>query len=259
MRIFLGSSKEQVNAMMEVASWIENLGHDPLRWDKPSLFLPGEFTIQTLMSVSKQVDAAIFIFSEDDKGWYRTDLLEQPRDNILIEYGLFARSLGMNRSIICRKGEPKTPSDLIGITVVNLTKPQTAQMSIEAWLKSIEGQKAKTEKPNISGRWETELTEEGKKYNEIVELRQQGRKVFGEIILDDEGEKIVYIFTGTFENLILSGTFYSKDESNFEQGAIVLRYIKKGKFEGKSIFFSKMYAEKLVSSQYKWIFKGPIK
>lgn len=139
MIVFLASSIEALDELHEVASWIEEAGHNPLPWDSHTLFLPGENTFEKLIEISKQVDAAIFIFSEDDSVWYRTDTFSQPRDNVLIEYGLFAGALGQKRAAICRRGKPKTATDLRGIVVIDITdgKKQGARIRLGLWLKNL--------------------------------------------------------------------------------------------------------------------------
>lgn len=137
MKVFLASSQESLEQLREISSWIEAEGHEPVPWDSPSLFLPGENTFEKLIEISKEVDAAIFIFAEDDKVWYRADALLQPRDNVLIEFGVFAGSLGQRRAIICTKGSPKTATDLRGIVVVDKDKPQYARLKIQMWIKNL--------------------------------------------------------------------------------------------------------------------------
>jgi predicted nucleotide-binding protein with TIR-like domain len=145
MRVFLGSSREAVDrgTTGEIAVWIERLDHEPVPWDKPGLFLPGIYLFSRLVEISKEVDAALFLFAEDDQVWYRGDFTKQPRDNVLIEYGLFAGALGMNRAILCREGTARTPSDLAGITYIDVTdnRRSEAQLQLRAWLKSLEVQK----------------------------------------------------------------------------------------------------------------------
>src|SRR5689334_23314630 len=114
MRIFLGSSREAstTGLLRRVAGWVESCGHEPLRWDEPGVFPAGSYTFPTLRRVAREVDGAIFVFAEDDKVWYRTDKAMQPRDNVLLEYGLFSGTLGEGRVAICRSGSPRTASDL---------------------------------------------------------------------------------------------------------------------------------------------------
>lgn len=139
MKIFIGSSKESIQRLREIELWLEEDGHEPIAWDTPGLFPPGENTFMSLINISQDVDAAIFIFSEDDKIWYRGDPRLQPRDNILIEYGLFTGTLGSRKSIICRYGTPKNASDLEGITVINMRENQNARSrkELHLWANSL--------------------------------------------------------------------------------------------------------------------------
>lgn len=137
MKVFIGSSRETLSFVHQVASWLEDAGHEPLPWDDPELFLPGDNTFRKLIEISKESDGAIFIFGEDDKVWYRRDALAQPRDNVLVEYGLFSGALGQNRVVVCRSGESKMPTDIGGILYVDLDRQQRARVSIYAWLRAI--------------------------------------------------------------------------------------------------------------------------
>ena len=131
MKIFIASSKENINLMREIEVWLEENNHESIPWDKPGLFPPGEQTFISLINISKQVDGAIIIFGEDDEVWYRGDSAKQPRDNVLIEYGLFVGALGPQKAIICRNNYPKNPTDLQGITVIELNNASQARGRLE--------------------------------------------------------------------------------------------------------------------------------
>ena len=138
MKVFLASSHETIDNMREISSWIEEEGHEPLPWDSPHLFLPGENAFEKLIEISKkEVDAAVFIFGADDRVWYRADALHQPRDNVLIEFGVFASSLGPRRAIICTVGSPRIATDLRGIVVVDLDKIHAARLKVQIWLRNL--------------------------------------------------------------------------------------------------------------------------
>lgn len=111
----------------------------PIPWDTPGLFPPGQQTFLRLIGLTEEVDAAIFIFSEDDEVWYRGDAAQQPRDNVLIEYGLFAGRLGPHRAIICVNGRPKSSADLHGLTYVDISEGRRnrARTEIEIWAKGL--------------------------------------------------------------------------------------------------------------------------
>jgi hypothetical protein len=138
MKIFLGSSTESLDILREVAGWIEGAKHQPLMWDNPELFVAGEHILTKLSTLAKEVDAAVLLFASDDKVWYRDDDAKmQPRDNVLIEYGLFLGALGLGKAIVCKKGKPKEPSDLAGVVHIDLDKPD-ARRRLLAWLVSLE-------------------------------------------------------------------------------------------------------------------------
>jgi hypothetical protein len=137
MKIFLGSSSEASHEMDNLASWIEAENHIPVRWDAPGLFQPGDDLFPKLGQISREVDAAIFIFSEDDRVWFREEVTKQPRDNVLLEYGLFAGALGSKATIICQKGRPRQPLDLQGIIYVDLDRPNDARVRTREWMSSL--------------------------------------------------------------------------------------------------------------------------
>jgi len=138
MQVFLGSSRERLNELKELAKWTNDRGHKALPWNLPGLFPPGEYTFETLNRLKDKVDAAVLIFAEDDEIWYRGDLLGHPRDNVLIEYGLFAGVLESRRVCICRVGRPKTSVDLLGITYISLDDPGRGKLQFESWLDGVE-------------------------------------------------------------------------------------------------------------------------
>jgi len=141
--IFIASSRESLSLVREIAVWVEEAQCKALCWDDPELFLPGDNTFLKLQEISKAVDGAILIFSEDDKIWYRGDSSMQPRDNLLIEYGLFAGNLGQHKAAICTSGDIKKATDLAGITVANLDPhhKQYSRRKMLAWLNRIDNGK----------------------------------------------------------------------------------------------------------------------
>jgi len=146
MNIFLGSSREALESglLLTVATWVEAEGYKPVRWDEPQAFPAGSYTFAALRELARKVDGAIFVFSEDDDVWYRMDKVSQPRDNVLIEYGLFSGTLGEDRVIICRSGAPRTATDLLGITYVDMSELRLAraQMTVVDWLRRLKAPEA---------------------------------------------------------------------------------------------------------------------
>lgn len=135
MKIFIGSSSEQLDNAKLVARWLENSNQDPILWT--NVFPLSTYTLEALVNVSNTVDAAIFVFGEDDKTWYRDNSIKSVRDNVLLEYGLFSGKLSRNKVVFLCKGNPKIASDLEGITYGNLDKPHNAEELINNWIKDI--------------------------------------------------------------------------------------------------------------------------
>lgn len=139
MKIFIGSSNEAVaqGLVDKVAMWIESKGHTPIPWNKEGLFLPGSYTLHRLQTIATEVNAAVLFFTEDDKTWYRDEVKVSPRDNVLIEFGLFVGRSDSTRTIICKKGNPKFATDLVGMTFIDLNKETRAKIEFEAWLDAV--------------------------------------------------------------------------------------------------------------------------
>src|SRR5205814_592072 len=69
-----------------------------------------------LIEVAEGVDGAIFLFTGDDQTWYRGDMTTTARDNVTLEYGIFVRKLGRQRTLILKQNEVRVPSDIHAIS-----------------------------------------------------------------------------------------------------------------------------------------------
>ena len=137
LKVFIAGSIESSELLMFLAQLVEEEGHEPLPWNKPGLFPLGGYLFETLQQIGKEVDAAIVIFNEDDKVWYRDDMTKQPRDNVLMEYGLLSGILGTRKTIVGFKGSPKIASDLKGVMLCDLNRQYKAQAELKQWLKRL--------------------------------------------------------------------------------------------------------------------------
>ncbi|MCI5208329.1 MAG: hypothetical protein D3910_05945 [Candidatus Electrothrix sp. ATG2] len=141
MEIFLGYSSQRQDIADHLSVIIEENGMIPLHWNDPGLFRPNSSIFHTLIEISKRktLKGAIFIFSEDDNisSTGKGNLTLQPRDNVLIEFGLFVGSLGIHKSIICKYGSPKMAIDLAGIIYINLNEKAKSKLELSKWLHEI--------------------------------------------------------------------------------------------------------------------------
>ena len=161
MEIFIGSSREHLDVVRLLEGWLKTEGHRPLAWDQPGLFPPGHYTFDVLTKICRKVDAAVLVFGEDDRVWYRGDNGTQPRDNVLIEYGLFAGVLGRRKAIVCKVGKPRVAVDLAGLTVISAGAKvaRRAKTEIVQWARKLrskdelEIEPADSRQPKLVGRW----------------------------------------------------------------------------------------------------------
>ena len=143
MKVFIGSSSsdEATQIMQNVAEILEQkpINIIPKRWDDPDMFIAGESVIDNLSRIKKEVDAAIFIYAEDDLLFDGKGFIGLPRDNVLFEHGLFAGYLGIKKSIIIRYKKPKEPSDLKGIVYIDYNEIQKNNLRtrLSTWINSI--------------------------------------------------------------------------------------------------------------------------
>ncbi len=143
MEVFIGSSSEAVEFMENIAIKLEELGVTPLPWNAKgkSIFIASTNTLDALISITKRVKAAIFVFNSDDKIWNEKTSLEGldcVRDNVLFEYGLFMGTLGKQNVCFVCKGKPKIASDLKGITYINGDDGEySLKSSLRDWINTI--------------------------------------------------------------------------------------------------------------------------
>lgn len=130
-QVFLGSSHEASEHLDVVSEWLEDESLKPLRWDNPTVFIPGRTAMGELIDIAHhQVVGAVFLFAEDDL--MHDGSITVPRDNVVLEYGLFAAALGEENTIVVVVGNPKLPSDFRAI-YVDLDKQSRAKRKFKAW------------------------------------------------------------------------------------------------------------------------------
>lgn len=141
MNIFIASSIEahEKGLLLEVAKIVEECGFNPMRWNQsPPIFNVGKYTLENLEELisKKNVNAAIFIYADDDKTWYRGKFCGKPRDNVIFEHGLFSGKLGRTRSVIVKFGDVELPTDLAGVTYIDFSDGRKTKVEIELrnWL-----------------------------------------------------------------------------------------------------------------------------
>ena len=117
--VFIGSSSEGA----EIAEAIQvnlDLQCDVVVWSQ-GVFGLGEGTLESLVRRVTDFDFAVLILTPDDLITSREKRQPSPRDNVLIELGLFIGAIGRERTFVVydRLADIKMPSDLAGVTIAN--------------------------------------------------------------------------------------------------------------------------------------------
>src|SRR5437660_7755317 len=122
--LFIGSSSEALSVAEAIERNLKQERNLAVRlWKKQGLFPPGTFLPERLRELATTYDFAALVFSPDDvvishgvKGF-------APRDNIIFELGLFAGTLGHERTfaVINSDDKPKLPVDFLGVTYATYT------------------------------------------------------------------------------------------------------------------------------------------
>ncbi len=114
--VFIGSSQESLSIAQAIRS---NFDHDDyvvkLWTDK--VFEPSRFPIAELEKMVQQADFAVLVLGPDDKLESRNEILDTPRDNVILELGLFIGALSHERTfmVVPRGCDIKIPTDLQGL------------------------------------------------------------------------------------------------------------------------------------------------
>ncbi len=115
--VFIGSSKESLRIARAIRS---NFDHDDFvvnLWTN-RVFGPSRFPITELEKQVQESDFAVLVLGPDDEVESRNEKFDAPRDNVILELGLFIGALSYERTfmVIPRGCDIKIPTDLLGLT-----------------------------------------------------------------------------------------------------------------------------------------------
>lgn len=120
--LFIGSSKEGLCLAKKFQRAIEKAvpGIKVLIWDK-GVFGLSKNNLDSLVMEAKKCDFAIMVMTADDSVKSRGSTCKAPRDNVVFELGLFMGTIGSDRTFLIRPPDLKLPTDLDGITYVEVS------------------------------------------------------------------------------------------------------------------------------------------
>jgi predicted nucleotide-binding protein len=117
--VFIGSSREGLTVATAVQRALTAPDIRVEIWAK-GVFRPSRTTIEDLEDQAKRADFAVLVASPDDMVTSRGAGTPAPRDNVLLELGLFMGALTRGRTfLLWPQGKAlKLPSDLLGVTTL---------------------------------------------------------------------------------------------------------------------------------------------
>jgi hypothetical protein len=123
--VFIGSSVEGLPAAKAIQSNLQHVCESQI-WHQ-GLFGLSSGTLETLVNKLDSFDFAILCLTPDDLTISRGQEKKAPRDNVILELGLFMGKLGRERvyMVIDREADARMPSDLAGINPAQYRKPES--------------------------------------------------------------------------------------------------------------------------------------
>lgn len=121
-KIFIASTQEAIDtgwltaAITEAAERVEEK-HPEVDFEPwYNAFNPGDITAERLTEMAAQVLGAVIVLTGDDQVESRDETILAPRDNLLVETGLFWGQLGLQNVLLLKQKGSKWPSDFAGVT-----------------------------------------------------------------------------------------------------------------------------------------------
>jgi hypothetical protein len=115
--VFVGSSSEGLKVTRTVQILLD-YACQVTPWSQ-GVFGLGEGRLESLVRALPDFDFGILVLTPDDLTETRGEQRQSPRDNVLLELGLFIGGLGRERTFALydRTADIKLPSDLAGVTI----------------------------------------------------------------------------------------------------------------------------------------------
>lgn len=113
-QVFIGSSSEGKGVARALQA--ELLADcEVVLWNQ-GVFEPSSFTLESLITEAHRSDFAVLVATPDDMRESRGQTTAVPRDNVILEFGLFAGVLGRDRTYVLATDGALLPTDTLGLT-----------------------------------------------------------------------------------------------------------------------------------------------
>jgi predicted nucleotide-binding protein len=118
-RLFIASSKEGLKVTEAIQSALAADSIEVKPWTD-EIFTAGKTNIEALEAELDRADFAALLLSPDDLVISRSKTIEAPRDNVILELGMFIGRLSRDRAFMIQPSNVslKIPSDLLGVNPI---------------------------------------------------------------------------------------------------------------------------------------------
>lgn len=124
-KLFIGSSSEGLEIAKQFKAKVDAECGDWLEsevWNEGGVFTLNKNALDSLLKASRKFDYGVLVATHDDIVKTRGAEKLAPRDNVILEMGMFLGSLGLTRAFLLVEEETKLPSDYNGVTVPFFSK-----------------------------------------------------------------------------------------------------------------------------------------
>ena len=130
--LFIGSSSEGLRFAEALGRGLNEVA-DVMMWNQ-GVFKLSDTLMEALVTEASAFDFAVLVFTPDDSVTSRTRKRFAPRDNVILELGLFIGCIGRKRTIVVRPdGENlQIPSDLSGLVTAKYEVDKDARRAVSS-------------------------------------------------------------------------------------------------------------------------------
>lgn len=142
--IFIASSTKAAPDLKLVEETLRSDSRDVRPWTGEDIFMPSEYTLDSLLKQAHEVDFAIMIATPDDlvkKNAHSKKSTEEgmyARDNVFLEYGLFVGALERRRVFILQKAKVNLASDIQGLTCLRYETDEELKERVNSIAKHVD-------------------------------------------------------------------------------------------------------------------------
>jgi CRP/FNR family cyclic AMP-dependent transcriptional regulator len=135
--IFIASSGAAKDDLKRVEMGLVSNERTVRPWNGPNIFMPSDYTLDSLLEQAHCVDFAVIIATPDDliaknvKSTSSPERVLTARDNVLLEFGLFAGALERRRVVVLQKHQVGLPTDMQGLTVLRYENDEELDKAVE--------------------------------------------------------------------------------------------------------------------------------